>query len=124
VKSPQATELAQKGEELLLKTAHTSAKTGLQLAKRLYNGVADVVKMFLPGQLGKTIKNTLMGTAGLSAFSFVLTGPFHLPALPLFALASLGFDMAGTFINGLFRDPGHTPQKADTIVDKLFSQTA
>ena len=91
--------------ELMTSAAKVSLNTGLNLTKRLYNGVADVVRMFLPSQLGKTIKNTLLGTAGLSAFSFILTGPFHLPALPAFAMASLGFDIAWTFVGGLLRSP-------------------
>lgn len=90
---------------LLTKSASLGVGFGWNITKRLYNGVKDVVKMFLPPQLGKTIKHTLMWTAGLSAFSFVLTGPFHLPALPMFALASLGFDAAATFISGMMRNP-------------------
>ena len=52
--------------DVMIKTAQYSLGTGLMLTKRLYNGVADVVRMFLPPQLGKTIKHTLMGTAGMS----------------------------------------------------------
>jgi len=109
--------------DVMIKTAQYSLGTGLTLTKRLYNGVADVVKMFLPPQLGKTIKHTIMGTAGMSAFSFILTGPFHLPALPAFAVASLGFDMAYTFVNGIFRSP-NPPQAIQKAYPPQNAQNA
>lgn len=104
-------------EDVMIKSAQYSMGAGLTLTKRLYNGVTDVLKMFVPPQLGKTIKHTLMWTAGLSAFSFILTGPFHFPALPAYALASLGFDMAWTFVNGVFRSstPTQQPQSASQV---------
>lgn len=82
---------------------------GLGLAintvKRLWNGARNVIGMFMPGQIGRTMRDTAIWTAGLSVFSFFLTGPLHIPAIPLYAVASLGFDAAGKFIAGMWVNP-------------------
>lgn len=88
---------------------------GINIIKRAWNGVRNVINMFMPGQIGRTLRDTAMWTAGLSVFSFFLTGPLHLPAIPLYALASLGFDAAGRFIAGMWHNPnkpnvGHIAQ--------------
>ena len=78
---------------------------GVNIVKRVCNGLRNVVNMFMPGQLGRTLRDTAMWTAGLSVFSFFLTGPLHIPAIPLYAVASLGFDAAGKFIAGVWQNP-------------------
>jgi hypothetical protein len=119
--SPLVQSTLENTKSVLSKATSMTLGAGLSLSKRLYNASADVVRMFLPPQLGKTIKHTLLWTAGLSAFSFILTGPFHLPALPAFAIASLGFDMAWTFVGGLLR-PLNKPYP-QTPPNHTFAQT-
>jgi len=83
------------------------------LSKRLLNGVVDTAKIFLPPQLGTTLKRTAIWTGIFSVLSFFFIGPLNLAAIPVFAGTSLAIDAMWAFANGMLRPPNKAkPQEA------------
>lgn len=79
-----------------------TAKSLSYLVKGTYQGLKNVVTMFHPSNLKRTLTNVAIGTAVITAASTVFLWHFAPLAIPFNALASLAMDMVFEFGSGFF----------------------